>query len=881
MKLTQNVVSMCAVGCAIGTLSGASLVAQAGGVNWLNPADGVWALGTNWDSGVVPTSVDDVSLGLVGAYRVSLVGNRSAGTLSVVNSDVELAIENASALTVFGDLFNDGLVHVNPLGGGSTTTLAFNVDSMVSGSGEIRLGSTLSRARIVTNSGAVFTNGVNHLIRGVGQIDGRMANEGTVRSESGEFRLLTLEKTNTGLIEAIGPGVVFLSNVTVTQGASGLIRAQGAGGQIQLGSATIIGGDLEGAVGADVSVDSSSTLDGVRFTGDMEIQNARVLTIRNSFENNGTIDVNPLGGGSTTSMFFADTMTLEGDGEIELSAGSSRARIQTAVGAVLTANPLMTVRGTGRIEAEYVNNGLVSSNELGEFELTVNDKVNNAVMEAIGGSSLRIQNIAITQSPTAEIRALGSLSEIRLLTATIVGGNLVSKGLGKTIVTSSSVLDGVDHRGEIDVVNGRVLTLRNSFTNSGFVTVNPVGGGSATSVFVEDTMAISGGGTIVLNAPESRARIQTDVGAVLTLAADQTIRGLGRIEADLINNGLIRSDAGSEIVFSIEPKVNNSIIEAVGGSAVRFSNIAVTQGASGEIRADGASSLVIFTGTGLVGGELVTTGTSRMEMRSGSSLDDVNSMAMIEIPNGSTMQVFDGTLNNGVIDVNPLAGGSTTSLQINEDMSLGGTGTITLRTTATRARILGVDVETTLGLGAGQRLEGVGRIEVNLTNNGVIAPGLDGVGEMTATRSIVLSGGSAFEVEVNPGGADLLDSSSTIVVGGTLDVSYVEGFAPVGYWARTIMEGSDISGSFDVVNVPAPAAGLVTKVVNTGTELLVGQTCKSDQNLDGALDFFDISSFLSAYSAEDPSADFNGDGDFDFFDISGFLSSFSGSCSGF
>ncbi|MDF1809447.1 MAG: S8 family serine peptidase [Phycisphaerales bacterium] len=54
--------------------------------------------------------------------------------------------------------------------------------------------------------------------------------------------------------------------------------------------------------------------------------------------------------------------------------------------------------------------------------------------------------------------------------------------------------------------------------------------------------------------------------------------------------------------------------------------------------------------------------------------------------------------------------------------------------------------------------------------------------------------------------------------------------------------------------------------------------CPQDINEDGTLNFFDISAFLSAFSALDPVADFNNDGTFNFFDISTFLSAFSAGC---
>lgn len=54
--------------------------------------------------------------------------------------------------------------------------------------------------------------------------------------------------------------------------------------------------------------------------------------------------------------------------------------------------------------------------------------------------------------------------------------------------------------------------------------------------------------------------------------------------------------------------------------------------------------------------------------------------------------------------------------------------------------------------------------------------------------------------------------------------------------------------------------------------------CPADLNSDGNLDFFDVSVFLGAFSAQDPLADFTGDGLYDFFDVSAFLGAFNVGC---
>jgi cytochrome c peroxidase len=54
--------------------------------------------------------------------------------------------------------------------------------------------------------------------------------------------------------------------------------------------------------------------------------------------------------------------------------------------------------------------------------------------------------------------------------------------------------------------------------------------------------------------------------------------------------------------------------------------------------------------------------------------------------------------------------------------------------------------------------------------------------------------------------------------------------------------------------------------------------CPADLNGDGALDFFDVSAFLSAYGLGGIAADFNGDGLINFFDVSAFLTAYNAGC---
>lgn len=57
-----------------------------------------------------------------------------------------------------------------------------------------------------------------------------------------------------------------------------------------------------------------------------------------------------------------------------------------------------------------------------------------------------------------------------------------------------------------------------------------------------------------------------------------------------------------------------------------------------------------------------------------------------------------------------------------------------------------------------------------------------------------------------------------------------------------------------------------------------GNECQADLSGDGALDFFDVSAFLSAFGNNEAIADFTGDGTLDFFDVSAFITAFNIGC---
>tara|TARA_R110002072_G_scaffold42064_20_gene118737 strand:+ start:183340 stop:186492 length:3153 start_codon:yes stop_codon:yes gene_type:complete len=1043
---------------ALSVMTTTTLIAHAGGVtSWLNANNGDWDFGPNWSTGSVPGLSDSVLLGHASPYTVTIPASQAMASLSITNPGVLLNTANASTTTIAGDFFNEGSVSVNYTSNISATTLRFDANTMLSGSGSILLNAPTARARLQTGDGFTFTQGSGHTIHGMGQIEGAMINNGTISSDSGSsMTLLTNDKANNNIIESINGSNLLVSGITITQGLAGIMRADGPGSRVTVINSTLNGGTMSSLNDGLMSIATSSTINGVSINGVFDVQNAVTLSVLSSLENNGTITINPTGNISATQIVFNDSMTVGGDGTFVLASADSRARIQTGVGRTVTMNPMLTIRGQGRIEASMINNGLINS-DTGEIRMTTNGKTNNGTMEATAGAVMEFSGITTTQGPAGLIQADGVGSQIELRNASIIGGTLRASNGADVSVDTSSTLDSVNISGTLNVQNAVTLSVENGLSINGTVTVNPTSNVSTTQIRFKDSMTLGGTGEIVLAAPSSRSRIQTDAEVVLTMPSTQTVRGFGQIEAELVNNGLIRADSG-EIRLSSNPKTNNATIEAINASVVEinaitinqssggtisandagsqieligstinggaissmpdadvsidisstlngvalsghtyvqngqklaigtsltnngvieinptgnisstelmfndsmtvlgtgsvklsssdgrariqtaaektvtmsstqkihgqgrieasmvnngtidsdvpgseirllsnpktnngviqannettveFNGITITQGAPGQITADGEGSEIELLGATISGGTLATTGGADVSVDSYSILDGVDFSGLLNIPNASSMGITAGTLNNGTIVVNETANISPTHLQWNEETTLSGTGTIRLNAPGARSRLIAAGKVSQGGIGAQQRLEGIGSIEIDFINNGTIAPGLS-IGTMAATKPILFTDTANLEAEVDASSGDALKSTSTVELHGTLDVLFINDFAPTGFWAYTIIEGSEITGEFDTINIAPPPGDFVTRVVNTGTKYIIGHTCKADLTLDGQLDFFDVSDFLDKFAAKDPEVDFTQDGQFDFFDVSDFLDAFGAGC---
>lgn len=133
----------------------------------------------------------------------------------------------------------------------------------------------------------------------------------------------------------------------------------------------------------------------------------------------------------------------------------------------------------------------------------------------------------------------------------------------------------------------------------------------------------------------------------------------------------------------------------------------------------------------------------------------------------------------------------------------------------------------------------------------------DSFPDLLATNE--LAGSEELQVFLNPFAGSFVQQTTPALPGGS----------PTG------VVGVDVDNDGDTDAVICDLSGNARVYLN----LCQGNNCPADLTGDGLLNFFDVSAFIAAYSANDPIADLSEPaGDWNFFDVSAFLQLFSAGC---
>lgn len=420
---------------------------------------------------------------------------------------------------------------------------------------------------------------------------------------------------------------------------------------------------------------------------------------------------------------------------------------------------------------------------------------------------------------------------------------------------------------------GSRLTLDASATNAGVIVVNPSG-----DLHAGGPVAFTGAGVLRLGG--GGATVSAEPGASFTLPGTHNFVGAGTITAPFDTSGhVLADDPDQPLVFTGAPKALRGLTFADDACAVVFRDTEIDLGEHGlaltyfgEIVSDHAT---------VRRGSFDSTFGGKLRVAGDTTLEGVDSVSNTHVDAGCVLTLIDAPANFGSIVVNPTGDDKPTSVHFpNPGESLSGIGTLTLGAAGANARLTGQAITQTNQ----HRLAGVGLISTPLTNAGQIIPGLElgQVGTLTADAPIDFQIGATYRCDVVADGqSDRIESTSTFHADGTLWIELPAELTPDDDWSATVVHAeSGVTGRFFQVFSTSPRdAGRVVRAVYTPTEIRVASACLADFDVNGQLNFFDVSLFLQLYNAHNRDADLAPPlNTWNFFDISAFLDAYAAGC---
>tara|TARA_R110000868_G_scaffold119469_2_gene316877 strand:+ start:186851 stop:189880 length:3030 start_codon:yes stop_codon:yes gene_type:complete len=203
--------------------------------------------------------------------------------------------------------------------------------------------------------------------------------------------------------------------------------------------------------------------------------------------------------------------------------------------------------------------------------------------------------------------------------------------------------------------------LNGDLFNNGTIIINVGGTVFNTHIGFEADAAISGSGEIVLNGNGSTEDAQVIVTSPFTLTHmnGHTIRGAGRLNGDIVNQGVLVGDnviGGLEIVGTL------------------------TQTAGGTAGAVGDGTFVLGSGSVVSGGAFVTTSGGAVVKGNGTStIGGLTNSGDLQIPSGSGfLNLNANVVNNGTITVNSDSSVFNAHIQFVNNATLNGTGDVVM-----------------------------------------------------------------------------------------------------------------------------------------------------------------------------------------------------------
>ncbi len=780
-----------------GILSGDANVGPGGGGFTIN--------GTNWVNDGTIQAINSGPVNLTGSWTndttisadggtVSLHGSwTNRGTLYLLNSGT-LSLGGTVTLATLGTVIRDVSATTLNL----TGTLNLGGQTLDSTRGALTLaGGTINGGTVSDTLLAAYGNTLNDVtLSGLLHIETSLQVTDTAQTGAGltlsggnvlmdPYSGLTFAGTQTlagsGTVTAqYGSGIGLSgSNQTLTIAAGITIKSSGA--SLDVGSNSLVN---YGTLSGDASVGpggGSFTIHGSNWVNDGTIQaiNGGPVNLSGSWTNSGTIEVDV--GPVNLSGSWTNSGTIEVDGGTLYLAGAwtNTGTITAAAGSIVNLGGAFGLANLGTITNQ------------GTLYLT-------GTLTMAGADTLALNNTTGSWNLEGGTISGGTVSTAgsAALIGTAYGGTLAGVTLAGTL----------DETGQLSFLDGAHVTVTGGLTlNQGAIKF-----GAAGFMIFQGTQTLNGTGTATLAHSNAGDGLLVPGGDTLTIAPGITLRGnsgfIGSATGGaLVNEGTIEVQAGGTLTVQGVANFSAGTLtggtwEAVANSTIRFLGADVVTNAA-TVLLDGAGSHIYSDGgtTDALAGLATNAATGSLTIQNGANLTTgaFGNQGGVTIGAGSTFTAGGNYVTDGstVVDGSLVA---TNTVTIDDSGSLGGSGTVT----------------------------------ADVSNSGRVSPG-NSPGILTVNGTYRQTATGALNLEI--GGAtagsqyEQLNVSAAATLGGTLNVSLVNGFAPGGGQTFNVLTSSAVSGSFATLNFPQFGGAPAFVVQLTATNLdLVGTTSAAD-----------------------------------------------------
>jgi T5SS/PEP-CTERM-associated repeat protein len=600
--------------------------------------------------------------------------------------------------------------------------------------------------------------------------------------------------TTNGLLSVTGGGQATISQETdigLDAGAKGEIDVSGTGSTLMFSNATAINVGAAGSATLNVSNGAAFLAPNLTVT----VGQASTSGTANSPDKISIIGVGEAG--SSQTQFTSGQLVLGESGFAQFNASQ---------GALLTTGDVTLGQESGSVATAVLDTGAVwkisedlNVGEMGQGTLTVQ-----------GGAQLQAQNLFVTSTNN-----LGG-------TATITGDSSTLK------VTDIFLGSGSGENGSLKIQNGGQVTVSNIMfdDNSEASTLTVDGKGSSgntpSTLTVNDlmlqdgTFTVSGGGLLTLkgssfkiSAGSSFNLNVTDAGSMFDASSSSfEIDGLASVSDKLqVANGGTLATGASTLMgpFATMNVTGNGSTWEIGAKQEANGTLTISNGGAIEVGAgagvsvQGATVLNTF-GVIAVNGSGATFSAPSVRSNSGSLFATEGDISIAD-----SLSLSGGLLSGGAAYV-----GSNGSIEVGLTSPMAGVLHIGPSGLVTNSAIIHGNVVVDLGgsyVSAGGAV--TGSLFIAGLNKLFDGPGIETVnGDYTQTSTGVLDIGVEGTVAGSPTGYSVLDVTGNATLGGTLELSYLNGFMPT------------VGETLDFLNVNGTTTGAFTAVTLDGIPTL-------------------------------------------------------------